>query len=148
MLGMRRSPINHPADWREWFDGWREGPGVSPSGRVLAVTGCDGLMIGRAAYGNPWIFAELKAGLRGDKTFARPTLDQVVATMRKHVGGLHEFYGRKIGTRVARKHIGWYAEHLDDGKAFRHVFNRIETAPAQLAIINNYQTNPQGALAA
>jgi tRNA-dihydrouridine synthase B len=121
---------------------------VADARRVLAVTGCDGLMIGRAAYGNPWIFAELKAGLRGDKTFARPTLDQVVAAMGKHVGGLHEFYGRQIGARVARKHIGWYANHLPGGKAFRQEFNRIETADAQLAHINNYHNDPQGALAA
>jgi len=121
---------------------------VTQARKVLERTGCDGIMIGRAAFGNPWIFRQLKAGLRGDIAPASPTVGQILATMSEHVRSLHELYGSRIGTRVARKHIGWYAEHLDDGKAFRHVFNRIETAPAQLAIINNYQTNPQGALAA
>jgi len=121
---------------------------VAEARRVLAVTGCDGLMIGRGAFGNPWIFAELKAGLRGDKSFAVPTTGQVVSTMGQHVAALHEFYGCQIGTRVARKHIGWYADHLPGGKAFRQEFNRIETADAQLAHIVNYHNDPQGALAA
>lgn len=116
--------------------------------RVLAVTGCDGLMIGRAARGNPWIFAELKAALGGGEIPARPVTSQILATMTQHVHALHEFYGEQIGTRVARKHVGWYAACIPDGKTFRRVFNRIETAQAQLAQLNNYYDDPQGALAA
>ena len=120
---------------------------VRQAQKVLQHTSCDGVMIGRAAFGNPWIFNQLKAGLRGHVE-ARPTVDQIITTMRHHVRDLHELYGTRIGTRVARKHIGKYSEHLSDGKAFRQAFNRIETAHAQLASINNYYSCPQGALAA
>lgn len=116
--------------------------------RLLAASGCDGLMIGRAAYGNPWVFAEMKAALDGRESPARPGSDAVVATMAYHVRGLHALYGESIGVRVARKHVGWYAEHLGDDGLFRRAFNRIEAAQAQLAHIDNYQNEPQGALAA
>ncbi len=115
---------------------------------VLNHTGCEGIMIGRAAFGNPWIFNQLKKGLGENSIPVDPSVDQIIATMRHHVKALHELYGTRIGSRVARKHVGWYAEHLDDGKAFRQIFNRIETAQAQLAHINNYQNEAQGALAA
>ena len=121
---------------------------VHQAREVLNYTGCDGLMVGRAAFGNPWIFMQLKAGLNGRKAPERQTVEQTLTTMRHHVLALHELYGTQIGTRVARKHIGWYSEHLIDGKAFRQIFNRIETAQAQLATIDNYNSDPQGALAA
>ena len=116
--------------------------------QVLRHTNCDGIMIGRAAFGNPWLFGQVKAGLRGHAIPAKPTVDQVITTMKQHVTALHELYGTQVGARVARKHIGWYAEHLVDGKAFRQVFNRIDTASAQLLTLNNYYSNAQGALAA
>jgi tRNA-dihydrouridine synthase B len=116
--------------------------------RVLAVTGCDGLMIGRAAHGAPWVFTQIKAALRGDDIPALPATDQIGATMGQHVRALYELYGEDTGARVARKHVGWYARHFRDGTNFRNVFNRIETAQAQLAYIDNYEYDLQGALAA
>ncbi len=121
---------------------------IQQARKVLRHTNCDGIMIGRAAFGNPWIFQQLKAGLRGHSAPTAPTVDRVIAVMRQHLIALYELYGTRIGTRVARKHIGWYSQHLDDGKAFRQIFNRIETAPAQLLSLNNYYSNAQGALAA
>jgi tRNA-dihydrouridine synthase B len=116
--------------------------------RVFDSTGCDGLMIGRAAQGNPWVFAEIKAGVSGRPHRAGPEVDDIFATMLAHVNELHELYGSHTGTRVARKHIGWYAAHLRNGTQFRQAFNRIETAQAQLSLINHYQFDPQGAVAA
>ncbi|MFP6680730.1 MAG: tRNA dihydrouridine synthase DusB, partial [Gammaproteobacteria bacterium] len=115
---------------------------------VLNHTGCDGIMIGRAAFGNPWIFNQLKTAFGGHNVLVDPSVDQIITTMKYHVEAVHDLYGAGIGSRVARKHVGWYAEHLADGKAFRQVFNRIETAHAQLAHINKYQNESQGALAA
>jgi tRNA-dihydrouridine synthase B len=116
--------------------------------RVLAVTGCDGLMIGRAAYGNPWIFAELKAVLRGADVPARPATAAILETMVQHVRGLHELYGDQIGARVARKHVGWYAEYLAGGRALCQAFNRIETARAQTVYLDRQRDHPPGVLAA
>lgn len=121
---------------------------AADAARVLDITACDGLMIGRAAYGNPWIFAELRAGLNAEPAPARRSRAEVLNTIRKHVVQLHEHYGEHQGVRIARKHVGWYSDALGDGRTLRHTFNRIESAQAQLALIDNYQNKTQGALAA
>lgn len=116
--------------------------------RVLAYTGCDGLMIGRAAYGNPWIFRELKAALNNEPLPAPPSVSHILATMAAHVDALYGLYGERAGTRIARKHVGWYAARLPGGGALRQAFNRSESARAQLALINHYENNNEGAMAA
>ena len=116
--------------------------------RVLAYTGCDGLMIGRAAYGNPWIFRELKAALNNEPLPAPPSVSHILATMAAHVDALYGLYGERAGTRIARKHVGWYAARLPGGGVLRQAFNRSESARAQLALINHYENNNEGAMAA
>ena len=74
---------------------------------ALEQSGADGVMIGRAAQGRPWIFRELRAGLAG-ATSAPPSLAEVRAIMLSHLEALHSFYGEAKGVRVARKHLGWY----------------------------------------
>ena len=74
---------------------------------ALEQSGADGVMIGRAAQGRPWIFRELRAGLAG-ATIAPPSLAEVRAIMLTHLEALHSFYGEAKGVRVARKHLGWY----------------------------------------
>ena len=98
---------------------------------VLALTGADGLMIGRAAHGNPWLFAEIKAA-RAGRVWQPPSWPQRVAVMTEHVTALHGHYGPQAGLRIARKHIGWYLDAAGWVPAQRMEFNRIETAAAQL----------------
>ncbi len=75
--------------------------------KALEQSGADGVMIGRAAQGRPWIFRELRAGLAN--TFAAPPLlEEVRAIMISHLEALYSFYGEMKGVRVARKHLGWY----------------------------------------
>ena len=75
--------------------------------KALEQSGADGIMIGRAAQGRPWIFRELRAGLAGN--VAPPaSLDEVRAIMLSHLEALYSFYGEAKGVRVARKHLGWY----------------------------------------
>jgi tRNA-dihydrouridine synthase B len=75
--------------------------------KVLAQTGADGVMIGRAAQGRPWIFREIRAAL--SKTcVAPPSLSEVRAIMLSHLEALYLFYGELQGVRVARKHLAWY----------------------------------------
>jgi tRNA-dihydrouridine synthase B len=77
---------------------------------VLEETGADGLMIGRAAQGRPWIFRQLQHFLtRGDES-APPALDEVRDIMLAHFEQLYAFYGEHAGVRVARKHFGWYRD--------------------------------------
>jgi tRNA-dihydrouridine synthase B len=75
--------------------------------KVLEQTGADGVMIGRAAQGRPWIFRELLACFTG-ATVAPPVLAEVRDIMLSHLEALYSFYGESQGVRVARKHLGWY----------------------------------------
>jgi tRNA-dihydrouridine synthase B len=77
---------------------------------VLAETGADGVMIGRAAQGNPWIFNEIRAFLSTGRCLQRPGSDEVRAIMIAHLTDLYAFYGESDGVRVARKHLGWYRD--------------------------------------
>jgi len=75
--------------------------------KALELSGADGVMIGRAAQGRPWIFRELRAGLAGTAA-PPPALEEVRAIMLSHLEALYSFYGGEKGVRVARKHLGWY----------------------------------------
>jgi len=94
---------------------------------VLDKTGASGVMIGRGAQGNPWIFQQINHYLEQGELLAEPTLEEVGKIMTRHLTDLHEFYGEVGGVRISRKHIGWYSRWLDDGKAFTKIFNQHET---------------------
>ena len=105
--------------------------------KALAQSGADGVMIGRAAQGRPWIFRELAAGLAG-RAAMPPALDEVRAIMLSHLEALYSFYGEAKGVRVARKHLGWYCRlhpavgHLPDGLL------TTECAREQLALTSGF----------
>ncbi|PCI21939.1 MAG: tRNA dihydrouridine synthase DusB [Piscirickettsiaceae bacterium] len=80
---------------------------------VLKYTGADGLLIGRGAQGNPWIFREINHYLTTGNHLARPNLAEVHLVMSKHLRQLHEFYGQVMGVKIARKHINWYLRNID-----------------------------------
>jgi tRNA-dihydrouridine synthase B len=105
---------------------------------VLAHTGCDAVMIGRAAQGRPWIFREVAHYLATGELLPEPTLREVRDILLAHLGHLHAFYGEQAGVRIARKHLGWYAKDRPENIAFRHVVNRAETAAAQLQLTRDY----------
>ena len=105
---------------------------------VLQHTGADGLLIGRAAQGSPWIFREIEHFLRTGTRMAAPALDEVEALLREHLIALHGFYGEPMGARIARKHVGWYLQTHDEDKQFRRRFNQLEEAQAQLDSIEQY----------
>lgn len=106
---------------------------------VLAHTGADGVMIGRAAQGDPWIFRRIRHYLDTGETLPLPSAAEVLSTMRSHVAALHDFYGEGAGLRIARKHVGWYSRQLPQGSALRAIFNTIEEAEAQLAFLDRQQ---------
>jgi tRNA-dihydrouridine synthase B len=81
---------------------------------VLDHTGADGLLIGRAAQGRPWIFREIEHFLRTGDILDPPSIDEVKQIITRHIIQLHEFYGDIMGVRIARKHIAWYFKHLDE----------------------------------
>lgn len=99
---------------------------------VLDYTGTDGLMIGRAAQGRPWIFWEILHFLKTGEYLPEPSLNEIQDIMIKHLYNLYAFYGEKTGVHVARKHVSWYSKGQPGGASFRHTFNQLETAEAQL----------------
>jgi tRNA-dihydrouridine synthase B len=129
---------------------------------VLARTGADAVMVGRAAQGRPWIFREIAHFLATGTLLAPPTLAEIRAVLREHLADHYAFYGERDGPRIARKHIGWYIDgwcedrrlgaaragrldpHLDDARhrgdavRLRDAINRAERPQEQLALLDDY----------
>jgi tRNA-dihydrouridine synthase B len=105
---------------------------------VLAATGADGLLIGRAAQGRPWIFREIEHYLRTGQTLAAPSLFEVERILLEHMAALHLFYGDVMGVRIARKHVGWYLATLPGAREFRARFNRLESTDAQSTNVREF----------
>lgn len=106
--------------------------------QVLAHTGCDAVLVGRAAQGRPWIFREIAHFLATGELLPEPSLHEVRDVLLGHLHHLHEFYGEPAGVRIARKHLGWYAKDRPENAAFRAVVNLAETAAAQIALTREY----------
>lgn len=98
---------------------------------VLKKTQADGVMIGRAAQGRPWIFREVVHYLKTGEKLPEPNIFEIRQIMLDHLENLYEFYGEYTGVRFARKHVSWYSKGQVSGAAFRNVFNRLETAEEQ-----------------
>jgi tRNA-dihydrouridine synthase B len=112
---------------------------------VMASTGADGLLIGRAAQGRPWIFREVSHYLQNGTEIAPPTAAEVRDIMLAHLDNLYSFYGEFTGVRVARKHLSWYCRSRPGAEAFRHSAVRAESAAEQLRLVREFfdQTPPE-----
>ena len=105
---------------------------------VLAMTGADAVMIGRAAQGRPWIFREIGHFLDTGEMMAQPLLGEVKQMMLTHLQDHYSLYGEYAGVRSARKHVGWYVKNLPDAKAFRDRLNTLDDCAAQLDAVADY----------
>ena len=105
---------------------------------VLAVTGADAVMIGRAAQGRPWIFREVAHFLDHGRPLAPPSIGEVRNLLATHLDEHYAFYGALTGLRTARKHIGWYVEALPGGEPFRARMNTIDDCDAQRTAVDRY----------
>ncbi|MBD3585650.1 tRNA dihydrouridine synthase DusB [Salinimonas sp. HHU 13199] len=105
---------------------------------VLDYTGADGVMIGRGAQGNPWIFKQIQHFLETGETLEAPPLSEQHQVLHEHVANVHAFYGDISGVRIARKHVGWYLAEHDKERQFRKTFNSIEQADLQLDALDDY----------
>jgi tRNA-dihydrouridine synthase B len=105
---------------------------------VLAATGADAIMVGRGAQGRPWIFREIAHFLATGNHLAEPTPTEVRDILCGHLDHLYAFYGEKMGVRIARKHLGWYAKDRPENAAFRDVVNRAEDAATQTRLTREY----------
>lgn len=105
---------------------------------VLAYTGADAIMIGRAAQGRPWIFREVAHFLATGEILPQPQVHEIKDVLLQHMHEHYEFYGEYSGVRIARKHIAWYTKGLRDSNEFRQTMYRLESSEAQLAAIRDY----------
>jgi tRNA-dihydrouridine synthase B len=105
---------------------------------VLAHTGADAIMIGRAAQGRPWIFREIAHFLETGDRLPPPTVAEARELIAEHLADHYAFYGEDAGVRTARKHLGWYTESLHGGSDFRRAMCAAATTSAQLAVVTDY----------
>ncbi len=105
---------------------------------VLAITGADAVMIGRAAQGRPWIFREITHFLATGEHLAPPLVAEVRRALLAHLQDHYSLYGERTGVRSARKHIGWYVRGLPGGEAFRETMNTLDDARTQLRAVADF----------
>lgn len=115
---------------------------------VLRQTGVDGLMIGRAAQGRPWIFREIAHFLATGEHLAEPASREVGQLLLEHLDALYALYGEAAGLRVARKHIQWYCRSHAGSEAFWQSVNRVDSAPLQRQLVRAFFGLERDALAA
>lgn len=106
--------------------------------QVLQHTDADGLMIGRAAQGRPWIFREIDHYLTTGELLPEPPARWVRDLLLGHLDQLYRFYGQQHGVRVARKHIAWYCSTRPGSGAFRKRVNAAENAQEQSSLVKHY----------
>ncbi|MTI62848.1 MAG: tRNA dihydrouridine synthase DusB [Methylophaga sp.] len=105
---------------------------------VLEKTGADGLMIGRSAQGNPWIFRQILHFLEHGELLSEPEVTEIKQVLIEHLQNLYDFYGDYTGVRMARKHIAWYSKGLRNGNAFRQEMNQLELPQQQLRFTRHF----------
>ena len=108
---------------------------------VLNYTNADGIMIGRAAQGNPWIFQEVEHYIETGSLLPAPSSPEVCAVLCEHLTNLYALYGEHRGVRVARKHIAWYCKNKPGSAQFRNWIMKLESSTEQLGAVTKYFKN-------
>lgn len=100
--------------------------GIEDSAGALKQSGADGVMIGRGAYGKPWLLGQVMHWLQTGERRESPAFAEQYAVLIEHYHGMLDLYGREVGTKVARKHLGWYTKGMHGSAEFRNHVNFIE----------------------
>ena len=103
--------------------------------RMLDETGCDGVMIGRAARGNPWIFREIKEYLETGKIVERPSYEEICDMIVRHASMLCEYKGEFTGVREMRKHFAWYTAGIKHAAALRNEANHVTSLDGMKSLV-------------
>lgn len=101
---------------------------ISDAETALLKSGADGVMVGRGAYGKPWLLGQMMHWFRTGTTLPDPSIDAQYELVIEHYRAMLDHYGNEVGLRCARKHIGWYTKGLTGSAEFRNSVNRIDDA--------------------
>ncbi len=99
---------------------------IADVAQALEQSGADGVMIGRGAYGRPWLLAQVMHWLQTGEALADPSLDQQLAVILEHYQAMLDHYGSDTGVKMARKHLGWYTRGLHGSASFRNMVNFVD----------------------
>jgi tRNA-dihydrouridine synthase B len=111
---------------------------IEDAAQALDQSGADGLMIGRGAYGRPWLLGQVMHWWRTGEMLADPDMDEQHAVIVEHYRAMLDHYGEETGVKMARKHIGWYTKGLHGSADFRNKVNFIDQAPQVLGEIDRF----------
>ena len=106
--------------------------------RVYELTGCDAVMVGRAAQGQPWLFRDIGHFLRTGENLAAPSVSEIKEIVLAHLQELYGFYGEYSGCRIARKHIAWYTTGIPNSNAFRQAMYGEESTAGQFRVVEAF----------
>jgi tRNA-dihydrouridine synthase B len=104
---------------------------IADAARALEQSGADGVMIGRGAYGKPWLLGQVMHWLAHGGALPEPSLDQQYRLILEHYEAMLGHYGRDTGVKMARKHLGWYTKGLPGSAEFRNRVNFVDD-PAEV----------------
>ncbi|OYW46464.1 MAG: tRNA dihydrouridine synthase DusB [Sphingomonadales bacterium 32-68-7] len=102
--------------------------GITDAAAALAQSGADGVMIGRGAYGKPWLLGQVMHWWRTGEALPEPDIDEQYAVLTEHYRAMLDHYGDEVGLRIARKHLGWYTRGLPGSAEFRNRVNFVDDA--------------------
>jgi len=113
---------------------------IEDAAAALEQSGADGLMIGRGAYGRPWLLGQVMHWWKTGEALADPDIDAQFATLVEHYRAMLDHYGEYTGVKIARKHLGWYTKGLHGSAEFRNKANFIDDAATVLDEIERFYT--------
>ena len=113
---------------------------VEDAAQALEQSGADGLMIGRGAYGRPWLLAQVMHWWRTGEAQATPDIDEQYALVVEHYRAMLDHYGDIAGVKIARKHLGWYTKGLHGSAEFRNKANFIDDSAQVLGELERFYT--------
>ncbi|MCM0000467.1 MAG: tRNA dihydrouridine synthase DusB [Erythrobacter sp.] len=111
---------------------------IDDAAKAMEQSGADGLMIGRGAYGKPWLLGQVMHWWRTGEARATPGIDEQYALVVEHYNRMLDHYGRDTGVKMARKHLGWYTKGLHGSAEFRNRANFIDDAATVLSEIERF----------
>ena len=113
---------------------------IEDADQALAQSGADGIMIGRGAYGRPWLLHQVMHWLETGQKLPDPTIDEQYRVITDHYRAMLDHYGEFTGVNMARKHIGWYTKGLPGSAEFRNTVNQISSSETVLAMLEQFYT--------